>query len=82
MQLPADFPHTRSEAYVYALSPHLLTDDEMVSAMQLVDRLDGWLETRRLLLVCRLLRAGMPEAQILDVLTGRPPAMFRRPEDQ
>ena len=81
MQLPAGFPHTRHEQYLYVLSHDLLTDDEMWTAMGLVDRLDAWLDARRLLLVCRLLKAGMSEAEIVDLLLGRPPALFRRVED-
>ena len=80
MQLPAEFPHTRREQYLYALSPHLLTDDEMRTAMGLMHRLGDWLDTRRLLLVCGLLKAGTSEAEILDLLLDRLPAALRRPQ--
>jgi hypothetical protein len=81
MEFPADFPHTRREQYLVALSPRLLTDDEVGRAIRITDRLGEWLETRGVLLVCELLRRGWERSDVLDLLPGRPPAALRRLND-
>ena len=79
MQLPADFPHDRHEQHLVALPSALLTDDELLEAMEVVDCVDIWLHTRRVNLVCDLLDGGWPLTVAIARVLRLPPALFRPP---